>query len=224
MSSALKMSHLNPDDCRIILVDDHPLITNGLSRLIVERGWLIAAALADSSQLRDAVINLKPTIVIADIIMPGPDIIDTIAAIRHQSHQFKLIILSAYFSEINLSRSLRVGADGIVSKSDGPDELLRCIEVVNSGQKFISDSLNQHFSGNPYTETLPKGAAALLTPREIEVLCLLGRGKNIKKVGESLSIATKTVDRHRTNIMNKLNIHSQIDLVRFAIREKIIDA
>ncbi|MCX6124469.1 MAG: response regulator transcription factor [Proteobacteria bacterium] len=224
MSSALKISHLNPDECNIVLVDDHPLITSGLSRLIVERGWSIAAELSDSSQLHEAVINLMPTVVIADIVMPGPDILETIAAIRLQNHQFKLIILSAYFSEINLSRALRVGADGIVSKTDGPDELLRCIEAVHSGQKFISESLNQHFSGNPYTGTLPKVSRGLLTPREIEVLCLLGKGKNIKKVGEALSIATKTVDRHRTNIMNKLNIHSQIDLVRFAIREKIIDA
>ncbi|MCX6116644.1 MAG: response regulator transcription factor [Proteobacteria bacterium] len=207
---------------RIMLIDDHPLVTSGLARIMGEKKWTVVAELAETTDLSEKIKLHKPNVVITDLVMPGPDIIESLSGIRKGGNPFKLIFLSAYFSETNLSRSYHAGADGIVSKTDGPDEVMNGIENVLNGSRYISESLLGQFEENAFSKMTPATTLNRLTSREVEILKLLCSGMSLKQVATHLSIAPKTVDRHRTNIMTKLNVHSQVDLVRFAYRENLV--
>ncbi len=208
---------------RIILVDDHPLLTSGIARIMTERGWEIVAEHADSKSVSASVSGLNPAVVVTDIVMPGPDIIETLVAMRQAGASFRLIVLSAYFSDLNLSRVFRANAEGIVSKVDGPQQLLAAMDEVLAGRKFVSQSLRDQFVDASYQDLKQRFSVKNLTIREIEILRLFGGGMSIKAIAGTLVISPKTVDRHRTNIMAKLNIHRQVDLVRYAIREQVVE-
>jgi DNA-binding NarL/FixJ family response regulator len=207
---------------KIVLIDDHPLLTSGLARMLLHRGCDVVWEFAECQDFVDFFARHQPDVIVTDIVMPGTDIIDALQNLRKTGFAFKLIFLSGYFSDTNLMRAMQAKADGLVSKSDGPNEVVHALERVLEGEKFISESLQGKLELNSCAKNVVQTGFSGLTGREFEVLKLLAEGHSIKEISKKLAIAVKTVDRHRTNIMNKLNVHSQVDLVRLAIREQIV--
>ena len=207
---------------RVMLVDDHPLLTSSLANLMEERGWSIVAEHVDASNFFNSFRDLKPNLIITDIVMPGPDIIQLISESRQLGQVYKLVILSAYFSESNLARAIDIGAEGIVSKNDGLFEFFEGVEQVIAGGTFVSSSLRERFYVDLRDTVRPKPKFSMLTGREVEILRMIAKGLSIKAIAVELRLSAKTVDRHRTNIMNKLDVHTQVDLVRFAFSERLI--
>jgi two-component system response regulator NreC len=170
--------------------------------------------------------TLKPDIVLMDILMPEMNGIEATRQIEEMEVGTAVLALTMYEDEQYFYEMLKAGAAGYVPKRAAPDVLVSAIRTVNLGAVFIYPSmaarLVQNYFGRDVPETTSSRVADL-TPREREVLILIADGLTNSEIGESLEISIKTVDRHRENIMRKLELHNRIDLVKFAIREGLID-
>jgi DNA-binding NarL/FixJ family response regulator len=208
---------------RILLIDDHELITGGLAYLMQLRGWDVVGELTSADNLKEHVAHTCPTVIVADIVMPGPSLLSEYQSLhQHLTHVPKLVVLSAHFTDFNLLSSFDAGAYGIISKEDSPDQVLNAIESVCNGSKYFSEELYARLNFKASTGQRQLLGVESLTPREKQVLYFIAQGETIKCIAKNLKIAVKTADRHRSNLMAKLNCHSQVELVKYSIREGIL--
>ena len=207
---------------RIILADDHQLFREGLRSLLKDEADIkVVAEVADGHAAVQQTSELKPDVVIMDITMPGLNGIEATQRIASQIPDTKVIALSVHSDARFVEGMLKAGASGYLLKDCASDELIKAIRVVVSGHVYlspaISDSVVQSFS--PGTQAKARLSLDLLTPREREVLQLVVEGAPSKQIATKLNISTKTVDSHRHNIMETLNLHSVAELTKFAISQ-----
>ncbi len=207
---------------RIILADDHQLFRQGLRSLLKDEADIkVVAEVADGHAAVLQASELKPDVVIMDITMPGLNGIEATQRIASQIPDTKVIALSVHSDARFIEGMLKAGASGYLLKDCASDELIKAIRVVVGGHVYlspaISDSVVQSFS--PGTQAKARLSLDLLTPREREVLQLVVEGTPSKQIATKLNISTKTVDSHRHNIMETLNLHSVAELTKFAISQ-----
>ena len=209
---------------RVLLADDHALVRAGIRELIgrIEGVDVVAEAGSGDETLR-LVKELKPDLVLLDLTMPGPSGFEVLARITTEFPSVRVIVLTVHDIEDYATRALRTGAYGYLPKSAASTELKLAIEVVLSGRRYLSPSIAP---GEPLLDlpNLEEAEMRLLqlTPRQREVLVLVGEGYSTKDIARILKLSIKTVEAHRTQVMNKLNIHSIASLVRFAIKKGIV--
>ncbi len=210
----------------LILADDHAVVRSGLRMLLDAQSDM--RIIGEANNGREAVElahSLKPDVILMDIMMPEMNGIDATRRITSEIQDTAVLALTMYEDEQYFFEMLKAGASGYVPKRAAPDVLVSAIRTVNMGAMFIYPSmakqLVQDFAKRG--EGDKSTAVVKLTPRELEVLILIADGLTNLEIGERLGISVKTVDRHRENIMRKLDLHSRIDLVKFAIREGLID-
>jgi DNA-binding NarL/FixJ family response regulator len=205
---------------RVILVDDHAMIREGLRSLLDEESDIDVVAEAEGGQEAiDLTLKHHPAIVLMDLGMPGINGIKATKEIRTFRPSTKVIILSMYTDEEFVAAAVKNGAVGYVLKQSAASELIKAIREVRKGNTFFSSSISK------VSERLPlgyitSGAATqrkLLSVRETEILQLIVDGKTNKEISESLDITIKTVDKHRQNIMDKLDIHNVAGLTKYAM-------
>ncbi|HMT22362.1 MAG TPA: response regulator transcription factor, partial [Promineifilum sp.] len=170
--------------------------------------------------------ELRPNVVLMDIEMPGMNGIEATRRIKAESAKTAVLALTMYEDDQYFFEMLRAGASGYVPKRAAPDELVSAIRAVSRGEVFLYPSL----AGRLVQDYLQRRDLEAqeptvdeLTPREQEVLTLIAQGLSNTEIGEQLVISAKTVDRHRENIMRKLNLHNRVDLVKYALRKGLID-
>lgn len=208
---------------RAILADDHTLVREGLKGLLVREGIEVVAEAADG---REAVAQAKkehPDIAVLDIFMPLLNGLEAAREIHRSSPKVKTLLLTMYKDEQYILEALKAGVHGYVLKSQAARDLVHAVQEVMQGNTYLSPAI----SGAVVTAYLRKGSAsasASLTTRERAVLQLIAEGKSTKDIAQSLDIAVKTADSHRTKLMKKLDIHEIAGLVRYAIRHGIIQA
>jgi DNA-binding NarL/FixJ family response regulator len=214
---------------RVILVDDHQIILEGLTNMIQEAGDIELAGCATDYQQALAQIKEKsPDVVITDISIPGRSGIELIGKIREKYPEIKILVLSMYISDDYIFNALKEGAMGYLPKQEATKaELLQAIRTVNRGGQYFSASIAQQIARS-YTQASRKTAvidsairAHDLTTREREILRLYANGFSNKEISSQLNISVKTVETHKNNIMQKFNFRSTVDMVKFAIRNKI---
>lgn len=210
----------------LLLVDDHAVVRSGLRMLfgseadvdIVGEAETAAEALASTERL-------KPDVILMDIGLPDTSGIDATRQIKQRFPQVAVVALTIHEDEEYFFKMLEAGASGYVPKRAAPEELLTAIRAAAAGQVYlypslakllVKDYLSQERAGDQ------KSGLDGLTAREHEVLTYLAEGASNDEIGASLVISPKTVERHRENIMRKLNLHSRSELVRYAIRKGII--
>lgn len=213
---------------RILCVDDHAFLVEGLNaRFALERDFEIVGRLATADNLAEEVKKMRAQIVLLDIEMPGPDPFDALADLRRQNEDVKVIILSAYIRDHYIEAAYKAGAWGYFCKSDEMDAIVGGIRKVAGGEFALGPKVQERCQPtkgrNPGDKTL-KTKLELLTPREQEVLRLIGRGMSRSDIARTLSRSPKTIDGHRELIMKKLDIHDRGELVRYAIREGLVEA
>lgn len=209
----------------VIIIDDHVLFREGLKCLIeAEPRLQIVGEAGDGRTGIKLVERLKPTVVLLGLILAvGPHGLEVLRQLRSKS---KLLALSMRSDEAFVAEAILSGADGYVVRGDGFHELLKAIEAVMENRRFISAGLNKQ----RITGLLARGRAGAatvrerLTPREHEVLQLAAEGLTSAETGDRLSISPRTVEMHRGNLMRKLGLRSTVDLVRYAIRNRVIPA
>ena len=215
--------------CKItlILADDHAVVRSGLRMLLdAQSDMEIVGEAENGREAVELTRTLNPDVVLMDILMPEMNGIEATRLITGMETDTAVLALTMYEDEQYFIEMLRAGAAGYVPKRAAPDVLVTAIRTVNLGAVFIFPSmatrLVQDYFGRELEENSPANAADL-TPREKEVLVLISDGLTNSDIGDRLGISIKTVDRHRENIMKKLELHNRIDLVKYAIREGLID-
>jgi DNA-binding NarL/FixJ family response regulator len=212
---------------RIMIADDHAIVRRGLRALLdAQPGWEVCA---EATNGRDAVFSaeqLQPDIAIMDIGMPELNGLDATRQILTVSPRTEVLILTMHQADEVVAEVLKAGARGYVLKSDADQDLVAAIETLLEHKPF----LNSDVAGIVLSDYLNRRALSVdlfsvrtITPREREIIQLLAEGKTNKEVAITLDISTRTVETHRANIMHKLNIDSVSDLVRYAIRNNIVE-
>jgi DNA-binding NarL/FixJ family response regulator len=207
------------DAYTIILADDHPMFREGI-RKIIERiaGALITGEVNDGLELLELLKKSSPNLVILDISMPNLRGLEAIKEIKKAYPQVKVLVLTMHKKKEFLRQALRDGADGFLLKEDAGSELIRAMQTVRNGGKYLSPLLSSVLTSLAVEEEKTE----VLTMREREVLKLLAEGKRTKEIAAALYISPHTVRRHRSNIMEKLNIQNLADLVKYAISQSYI--
>lgn len=216
-----------PSPIKLLLVDDHIVIRSGLRMLLEAQSDLLIVGEAETGrEALEQVRLLHPHIVLMDVKMPDMNGIEATRLIRANHPETAVLALTMYEDDQYFFEMLRAGASGYVPKRAAPDELLSAIRTVSRGEVFLYPSLAtrlvQNYLGEMAAGTQPE-ISTTLTPREQEVLVLIAEGLSTAEIAEKLVISAKTVDRHRENIMGKLNLHSRVDLVKYALRNGLIE-
>ena len=207
------------DPYTIILADDHAMLREGI-RKIIERieGARISGEANDGLELLELLKKSSPNLVILDISMPNLRGLEAIREIRKTYPKVKILVLTMHKKKEFLRQALRDGADGFLLKEDAGSELIRAVQTVRQGGKYLSPLLTNVLTSLAVEEEHPE----VLTMREREVLKLLAEGKSTKEIAADLYISPHTVRRHRSNIMEKLDIKNLADLVKYAISQSYI--
>ena len=208
---------------RILLVDDHQMFREGLKAVLKsESDFHVVGEAENGIQAVEMSRELAPDVVIMDISMPEMSGIEAAGKIHAESPAVKIIILSMHTEKRYILGALKAGATGIVAKNSASAELLTAIETVVSGQTYLSPSVSNILVQN-ILESGSDSGEKTLSPRERQILQLIAMGKGTKEIGYELGISNKTVEAHRMQLMNKLVIHNVADLVKYAIREGMIE-
>lgn len=210
---------------RLLLVDDHEVVRAGLRMLLgAEPDMEIVGEVGSGEEALQATRELRPDVVLMDVAMPGLGGIEATRLIKDACPDVAVLALTMHEDEQYFFEMLNAGAAGYVPKRAAPDDLASAIRAVSRGEVFLYPSLARVLVRD-YRALAQAGhqtAASLLTPRETEVLTHIAEGCTNREIAEMLCLSVKTVDRHRDNILQKLNLHSRVDLVKYAIEKGLI--
>jgi two-component system, NarL family, response regulator NreC len=211
---------------RILLADDHNVMRGGL-RLLLERqpGFKVVGEASDGRQAVEQAEATKPDIIVLDIAMPNLSGIEAAQRISALLPQARIIILSMHGDESYVLRALKAGAKGYLLKDSAENDLIEAIKAVDEGKAFFSPEISNIMVEDYVREMKRRGAEdsyELLTPREREILQMLAEGKSNKHIATVLDLSLYTVETHRRNLQDKLNLHSFAELILYAVRKGII--
>ncbi|NBV22178.1 MAG: DNA-binding response regulator [Proteobacteria bacterium] len=206
---------------QIIIVDDHPMMREGLAALInAQADMAVCGQASDAREAMQAVETLKPDLVLMDISLPGKSGLEAIKDIQAVRPGLAMLVLSMHDEALYAERVLRAGARGYIMKQEGGKRIIEAVRAVLENKVFVSEKMSarilESFTGR---RTDPAASeVASLTDREFEVFQLIGRGRGTKEIGDQLHISVKTVEVHRVNIKTKLKLATSPELVHFAVR------
>ena len=211
---------------RILLADDHNVMRRGL-RLLLERQpeFKVVGEASDGRQAVEQAEATKPDIIVLDIAMPNLSGIEAAQRISALLPQTRIIILSMHSDESYVLRALKAGAKGYLLKDSAENDLIEAIRAVDEGKAFFSPEISNIMVEDYVREMKRRGAEdsyELLTPREREILQMLTEGKSNKHIATVLDLSLYTVETHRRNLQDKLNLHSFAELILYAVRKGII--
>lgn len=210
----------------IIIADDHPLIRSSLSGFLDDvPGFDVVAAVGTADEALRLTASLRPTALVLDVGMPGTDAFQAAAEVKQLSPYTEVVFLSGTLSDQFIDNATKSGALAFVVKSDSPDEVVLAIEAVAKGKSYYSPSVRQRLAKRSGRADGADGATRLasLSPRERETLRYIARGMSKKEIAPCMHITVKTVDKHVTQVMRKLDIHDRVELARFALREGLVE-
>jgi len=211
-------------EVRIVVVDDHEVVHRGLTSLLEARpGWKIVGGAHDGDSAIQVVQELEPDLVITDVSHPGLDGLQITRWITQHLPKVRVVILTMHASKQLVREILEAGGRGYVMKSDTSRDLIEAIETVLDGKLFFTQTISETLLDGFLDKPPAKGIESLLTKREIAIIGLLTRGKTNREVATELNTSLRTAETHRANIMNKLQLHSVQDLVRYAVKNKLVE-
>ena len=214
-------------ELRILIADDHELIRRGVRTLLeAEPGWKVVAEASDGQEAFEKAKETKPEIVVLDIGMPRLSGLEAARRLKRTLPQIKVLMLTMHDSERLAWEVLNVGALGYVTKSDTARDLVIAIEALRRDKTFFTPKVDRiildSFLNGGSSKRAKEMQGEQLTSRQREIVQLLAEGKTSKEVSALLNLSVKTVETHRANIMRRLSCHSVSDLVRYAVRNNIV--
>jgi DNA-binding NarL/FixJ family response regulator len=208
-------------ELNILVADDHEIVRQGVRNILQPQSqWTVIAEASNGNEAVEKSTQLKPQIALIDVGMPEMNGLEATRRIREALPQTEVVILSVHESEQTVREAISCGARGYVVKSDAGRDLIAAVESASRHQFFLSPKLAP--GGDGYETRNHEGPLAQLTRRECEILQLLAEGYGNKEVATKLDISVKTAETHRTNMMRKIGAHSLADLVRYAIRNGLV--
>jgi DNA-binding NarL/FixJ family response regulator len=206
---------------KILIVDDHPMMREGLVQLIArEKDLGVCGEAEDAHQAIEAISKLRPDLILADITMPNKSGLEMIKDIQIQDPDLKILVISMHDESLYTERVLRAGARGYIMKQEGGKKIMEAIRHVLSGQIYVSPKMSskllEFFSGKAKCNNA--SPLEKLTDREFEVFQLIGKGLSTKEIAQKLHLSVKTVEVHRNNAKQKLELKSAAELLRYSVR------
>ena len=208
---------------RILVADDHQVVRTGLRTLLESKaGWQVCAEAANGREAVEKASELQPDVAVLDIGMPLLNGVEATRQIRKVSPGTEILILTMHDSEHMIQGVLDAGAHGYILKDDADRNLLAAVESLRRHKPYLSSRVSVAASAAQPSADRRERTGRRLTPREREIVQLLAEGKSNKEIASFLNISVKTAETHRANIMLKMNFHSVTELVRYAVKNKII--
>ena len=208
-------------EINVLLVDDHPIVRDGYRLLLENTQEIRVVGEADSGeQAYEQYSDVKPDVVVLDLNMPGMGGLEIIQRLITKDPQARVLVFSMHDSQVMVQRALEAGAVGYLTKSSAPSQMVEAVRQVAKGNSFINEEL---VSGVMEPFLQKKDPLEKLTPREFQLFRKLAEGHSVAEIAETLHISPKTVGVHQTSIMKKLDLRNAAELVRLAIRCRVIE-
>ncbi|OLC28513.1 MAG: DNA-binding response regulator [Armatimonadetes bacterium 13_1_40CM_64_14] len=208
----------------IVLADDHPIVRQGLRAVLdAEPDYEVVGEASDGLETLAVVERLKPSLLIVDVMMPGLNGLEVTRRVVERSPHTRVIVLSIHADEAHVLEALRYGAAGYALKDVNIADLTRGLREVAAGRRYLSPPLSEH-AIDAYAKRAASSTSTheTLTPREREILQLVAEGHTSAEIGVRLGISPRTVEVHRANLLHKLSLRTQADVIRYAIRRGLL--
>lgn len=211
----------------IVVADDHEIVRRGIRATLEGMpGCSVVGEAEDGEQALEIVREKHPALAVLDVTMPRMNGFETAAAIREVSPETDVLVLTMHDSQQVVREVLKAGAKGYLLKSDAGRELAQAVQAIREGRTYFTQRVTSMVVGEFVGErpVVVRPDSPSVSPREREIVRLLALGRSNKEVASELSLSVKTVESHRTNVMRKLGVHSVAGLVRYAVREGLVEA
>ncbi len=211
------------DVIRIALCDDHPLLREGLKRILLQQpDFRVEAEVGSGAELLSRLQDGHFDIVILDITLPDMNGLDVLKAIPSAGSRAAVLVLSMHPEEQYALRALKAGAAGYLQKESVPDELVTAVRRIAQGRKYVTATLAERLALD-LEDRSGKAPHELLSDREYQVLCLLASGKGVKDIARELALSSPTVATYRSRVLSKLGLSTTVELVRYALAHKLVE-
>jgi DNA-binding NarL/FixJ family response regulator len=209
---------------RIFIVDDHDIIREGLKTILRRQpDYEVIGEAKDGEEALEKVSSLKPDILLLDITMPRKTGLEIIEQVLKKSPSTRILIISVHKANAYVLKALQSGVKGYLSKENAADDLLQALRKIVSGQVYLDAQASDYLLKKVSKPQEEMAAQNLLTDRETDVLRLVAEGKAAKEIAALLSLSPRTVENYKNNMLRKLGLHRTSDLIKYAIKNKIID-
>ncbi len=207
---------------RILIADDHTVVRKGLRQILLDEfPTAVIEEVSDAEELIKFVMTAKWDVVVSDLSMPGRSGLDALQQIKLSHPDLPVLILSIHPQEHYALRALKSGASGYLSKDTAPDELVKAVQKVLLGKKYISQSIAEKLA-DTFSADSSSSPHETLSDREFDVMKLLANGKSVSEIAEMLSLSVTTVSTYRARVMVKMNLKSNSDLTKYAIENNLL--
>lgn len=208
---------------RILIADDHPIVRKGLKEIIKDTpGMKVTDEASSGQEVLEKVSRADFDVVLLDISMPGRSGLDVLKDIKKQRPKLAILVLSIHPEEQYAVRAFKAGASGYLTKESAPDELLAALQKVSAGGKYVSASLAEKLA-LALEEDFEKPLHETLSTREYEVMRKIAKGKTVSEIAGELFLSPKTISTYRARIMEKMSMKNNAELVRYALKNKLVD-
>jgi len=211
---------------RVLLVDDHAILRDGIKALLEKQDNIeVVAEAGDGREAIPKAAQFRPDVVVLDISMPTMDGLESMRQMKKENPDIKVLVLTMHDNEEYFFQLLRAGASGYVTKKSVSRELVSAIEAVYRGESFFCPSMAKFLLSDflRLDKAVENASQEELTPREREIVKLIAEGYTNQQIADLLHRSVKTIESHRSNILRKLGIHDSIELVKYAVRKKLIE-
>jgi DNA-binding NarL/FixJ family response regulator len=208
---------------KIFIADDHAIVRKGLKQIISETPDMIVSEEADNGlEALDKISENNYDVILLDISMPGKNGLEILRLVRKKKPKLPVLMLSVHSEEQYAVRSLRAGASGYLTKESAPDELIAAIRTISKGGKFVNASLAEKLISELeiYVE---RPSHETLSDREYQVMCMSAMGNTLKEIAQELSLSIQTVSTYRTRILEKMNMNSIAEVIRYAVKHGLVE-
>ena len=207
---------------RILIADDHAIVRRGLSEILLEEyPSAFVEEVGDADTLLNRALEGNWDIVISDLMMPGRSVLEVLQQIKNHAAQLPVLILSIFPEEQYATRVLKAGASGYINKDAAPTELVKAVQRILQGRKYITPNIAEMLASD-LTLSTDKAPHELLSDREFHVMKLLAEGKTISDIAEMLSLSPTTISTYRARIMEKMKMKANAELARYALENRLI--
>ncbi|WP_116141619.1 response regulator transcription factor [Trinickia diaoshuihuensis] len=206
---------------KVLLVDDHAIVRNGVRLMLSSAADIeVAAEAASAAEATQAVETQRFDVALVDIALPGKNGLDLLKSMQASHPELPVLILSTYAEDIYAMRALKLGAAGYLTKDSSAATLIEAVRKASKGGKYVSPSLAERFAS--VMSGKPASSHEVLSDRELEVLKLLARGESLVNIGEQLHLSPKTVTTYRSRILDKMGLGSNAELTRYALENGLL--